>query len=32
MNSLKFENLDCKDVMKRSTLIESSFFNSDIVN
>ncbi len=32
VSSLKFENLNCKDVMKRLTLIESSFFSSDIVN
>ncbi len=31
-NSLKFENLDCKDDIKRSTSIVSSFFSSDIVN
>ncbi len=31
-NSLKFENLDCENDMKRSTLIVSSFFSSDIVN
>ncbi len=29
---LKFENLDCKDDMKRSTLSVLSFFSSDIVN
>ncbi len=32
VSSSKFENLDCEDVMKRSTSIESSFFSSDIVN
>ncbi len=32
VSSLKFENLDCKNVMKRLTSIESSFFSSDIVN
>ncbi len=31
-NSLKFENLDCEDDMKRSTSSVSSFFSSDIVN
>ncbi len=31
-SSLKFENLDCKDDMKRLTLSISSFFSSDIVN
>jgi len=32
MSSSKFKNLDCEDVIKRSTSIESSFFSSDIVN
>ncbi len=32
MSSSKFENLDCEDVIKRSTSIESLFFSSDIVN
>ncbi len=32
VNSSKFKNLDCENVMKRSTSIESSFFSSDIVN
>ncbi len=32
VSSLKFENLNCEDVIKRSTLIESSFFSFDIVN
>ncbi len=31
-SSLKFENLDCKDDIKRLTLSISSFFSSDIVN
>ncbi len=31
-SSLKFENLDYEDDMKRSTSIVSSFFSSDIVN
>ncbi len=31
-SSLKFENLDYEDGMKRSTSIVSSFFSSDIVN
>ncbi len=31
-SSSKFENLDCKDDIKRSTSIVSSFFSSDIVN
>ncbi len=31
-NSSKFENLDCKDNIKRLTLIVSLFFSSDIVN
>ncbi len=31
-DSLKFENLDCEDDMKRSTSIVSLFFSSDIVN
>ncbi len=31
-NSLKFENLDCENDMKRSTSSVSSFFSSDIVN
>ncbi len=32
VNSSKFKNLDCKDVMKRLTSIESSFFSFDIIN
>ncbi len=32
ISSSKFENLNCENVIKRSTLIESSFFSSDIVN
>ena len=31
-SSLKFENLDCENDMKRSTLSVSLFFSSDIVN
>ncbi len=31
-NSLKFENLDCEDGMKRLTSSVSLFFSSDIVN
>ncbi len=31
-SSLKFENLDCEDDIKRSTLSVSLFFSSDIVN
>ncbi len=32
ISSSKFENLDCEDVMKRSTSIASLFFSSDIIN
>ncbi len=32
VSSSKFKNLNCKNVIKRSTSIESLFFSSDIVN
>ena len=32
ISSSKFKNLDCENVIKRTTSIASSFFSSDIIN